>query len=184
VGVLRGPDDALAAGGANSADMASLLREMIRAKDANRSVRFVIGQASEGMMVLKHISIPMVKHCMQFVACLNKAVAGGREMNESAAECLSDSIEDTVKECLDEAIDEFAIDPLGEGDEGTPEDIKKRGVQYAKLLKKAKAAAAKLGSAPQPFDATNKIPGLKDGKTLPPPAARSATQWACESICS
>jgi hypothetical protein len=121
------------------------------------------GQASEGVMVLKKISIPMVKRCMKFVYCFNKAVAGGGGMNESAAECLSDSIKEIVKESLDTAIDTFIVDPMKE----KVSDARKEmlGKEYNALYENAKKAYADYQKVQSAIaDPAGMVPGVNEGR--------------------
>jgi len=98
--------------------------------------------SSEGMMVLKHISVPMVKHCMHFVACFNKAVAGGASIREGGADCMAEAVKDIVKDTLDEAIKEFVFKPAREGAERMITG--KEGGEYGELLEKAHEAYEKF----------------------------------------
>ena len=121
------------------------------------------GQATEGQMVLTNISIPMVRHCMKFVACFNKAVSGGGGMNESAADCLSESIRDVVKESLDAAIDTFVKDPIKE----KVADARKGmlGEEYNALYEKAKKAYEAYKKAQSvAADPAGQVPGVKEGR--------------------
>ena len=68
--------------------------------------------ASEGVLILKEISIPMVRRCMKFVACLNAGVAAGGNVNSVAAECLGNAIRDTVSDSVKKAGDKFVKDPI------------------------------------------------------------------------
>jgi hypothetical protein len=98
------------------------------------------GQGSmEGMTVLKDISIPMVRRCMTFVACLNRAVAGGASMQSAGASCLSGAIRDIVKQSLDQSIKSFAKDPWWQkGLSGAP--VGGSSSDYKKLYAQAKTA--------------------------------------------
>ena len=121
------------------------------------------GQASEGLIVLKKISVPMVKRCMKFVYCFNKAVAGGGGMNESAAECLSDSIKEIVKESLDTAIDTFIVDPMKE----KVSDARKEmlGKEYNALYENAKKAYADYQKVQSAIaDPAGAVPGVNEGR--------------------
>jgi len=121
------------------------------------------GQASEGVMVLKQISVPMVKRCMKFVYCFNKAVAGGGGMNESAAECLSDSIKEIVKDSLDTAIDTFIVDPMKE----KVSDARKEmlGKEYNRLYENAKKAYADYQKVQSAIaDPAGMVPGVNEGR--------------------
>jgi hypothetical protein len=70
------------------------------------------GQAvSEGMLVLEHISIPMVENVMKFVACFNAGVAGGQSMQQAGSECGMQFMKDYLKQTLEDAIDQFVLDP-------------------------------------------------------------------------
>ena len=86
------------------------------------------GQAgSEGGMILTDVSIPQVKNCMTFVACLNKGVAGGGAMVQTAANCWAEQVKDVAKEVLDNALEQMIGDPFSdlfsdeEGDAPAPE---------------------------------------------------------------
>jgi len=121
------------------------------------------GQASEGLMVLKKISIPMVKRCMKFVYCFNKAVAGGGGMNESAAECLSESIKEVVKESLDAAIDTFIVDPIKEKVSAARKGM--LGEEYNKLYEDAKKTYANYQKAQSAIaDPAGSVPGVNEGR--------------------
>lgn len=93
---------------------------------------------SEGMTVLKDISIPMVRRCMTFVACLNQAVAGGGSMQQAGADCLAAAIRDIVKDSLDKAIDSFVKDPWRREVGNLRQQV--LGSDYDQLYKKAQQA--------------------------------------------
>lgn len=123
------------------------------------------GQAgSEGMLVLKHISIPMVKKAMRFTACFDTAMGGGGSMNEAGADCLADQVEDIVKEALDDSIDEFVTDPLSD-------KLKEAalGKDYEELYAKAEKARDVYTEAQDAIEdpqgtAESSVPGVNDGK--------------------
>lgn len=100
---------------------------------------------SEGLFVLKEISIPMVKRCMKFVQCLNAAVAGGGGVREAGAACLSQAIQDVVKDSLDKAIGHFVRNPLNQQVDATRAAM--LGPEYEALYQKAKAAFASYQQA-------------------------------------
>lgn len=122
------------------------------------------GQAgSEGLYVLKKISIPMVKRCMKFVYCFNKAVAGGGNMSESAADCLSDSIKEIVKDSLDTAIDTFITDPVKDKVSEARKGM--LGKEYNELYQKAKKTYEKYEKAEKTIaDPAGAVPGINDGR--------------------
>ena len=73
------------------------------------------GQAvTEGGMILTDVSIPQVKNCMTFVACLNKGVAGGGAMVQTAANCWAEQVKDVAKEVLDNALEQMVGDPFSD----------------------------------------------------------------------
>lgn len=120
------------------------------------------GQATEGLLVLKEISIPSVKRTMKFVSCLNKAIAAGGDMNESAGQCMSQAIQDIVKSTLDKAIDHFIKTPI----QGELEGAAFPG-EYQELYAKAKAAWERFQLAQQALEdplgtAIDQVPGLSD----------------------
>ena len=81
--------------------------------------------ATEGGMILTDVSIPQVKNCMTFVACLNKGVAGGGAMVQTAANCWAEQVKDVVKDTLDSALEQMIGDPfedLFEGEDGDEPD--------------------------------------------------------------
>ncbi len=107
------------------------------------------GQAvSEGVLVLDHISIPMVERCMKFVACLNVGVGiGGGSMQEAGRDCMTEFMKDFVKDTLDGAIKQFVPekfrDPAGHAKKqakAAAENMMKDVVdpEYWKLYQKAK----------------------------------------------
>lgn len=93
---------------------------------------------SEGMTVLTDISIPMVRRCLTFVACLNAAVAGGASMQDAGGKCLARAIRDIVKESLDKSIDSFVKQPLQQRVDAARAGM--LGDDYEKLYQQAKAA--------------------------------------------
>lgn len=122
------------------------------------------GQAmTEGMMVLTDISIPMVKRSMEFVACFNKAIAGGGSMKEAGAQCLSQEIVDIVKDSLDQAIETFVKDPLNTGlDEARAGML---GEEYEELYQKAKKAYELYKKGRETLeDPLGQVPGVKEGR--------------------
>lgn len=74
--------------------------------------------ATEGGMILTDVSIPQVKNCMTFVACLNKGVAGGGAMVQTAANCWAEQVKDVAKEVLDNALEQMIGDPFSDLFEG------------------------------------------------------------------
>lgn len=92
--------------------------------------------ATEGVLVLKHISVPMVERSMTFVACFNKAIGGGGSMSAAGGECMAQVIRDHVKHTLDGAIKQFAGDLFKEIDPVNAEVFE----EYKKLYDKAKKA--------------------------------------------
>jgi hypothetical protein len=120
------------------------------------------GQGStEGLTVLKEISIPMVKRCMKFVLCFNKAVAGGGSMSDAGAACLSQAIQDIVKDSLDKAIDRFVKDPLtNQADAARAQML---GADYEKLYQKAQEAWGRFQQAQAAIDdPLGQIPGYSE----------------------
>ena len=123
------------------------------------------GQASsEGVMVLNHISIPMVKKAMRFTACFDVAMGGGGSMDEAGADCLADQVEDIVKEALDDSIDEFVKDPLSD-------KLKEAalGEDYEELYAKAEKAWDIYTKAQDAIEdpqgtAESSVPGGNEGK--------------------
>ena len=109
-------------------------------------------------MVLTHTSIPMVRNCMRFVACFNKAVAGGQNMNDARADCLAEQITDVVKENLDGSIKTFVSAMQSQMPHDKPEEYNEL---YGKVLKAydayEKGMKAVDGEAIE-------IPGLKEGQ--------------------
>jgi len=103
-----------------------------------------------------------VKRTMKFVACLNKAIAAGGEMNESAGQCMSQAIQDVVKSTLDKAIDHFIKTPIQNELEGAAFPG-----EYQALYAKAKAAWERFQLAQQAMEdplgtAIDQVPGLSD----------------------
>lgn len=97
------------------------------------------GQAvSEGVLVLEHISIPMVKRTMKFVYCFNLAVAGGTSMQEAGAECMPAVVVDIVKSALDDSIKTFVVGPIN----AAYDELRKETLEwmYEELYQQAKAA--------------------------------------------
>jgi hypothetical protein len=71
--------------------------------------------SSEGVLILEHISIPMVKRCLKFVACLNVGVGvGGASLQSAGRECMVEFMKDYVKETVDAAVNQFIVNPLKE----------------------------------------------------------------------
>jgi hypothetical protein len=126
------------------------------------------GQAgSEGMTVLEHVSIPMVRRCMTFVKCFNQSIASGGGMNESAAECLSQSIQDVVKQSVDQAIETFIKSPLQDAMNDAMTNMRQDviGEDYEKLYQQAKQAYAKYQQAQQAIsDPAGQVPGVQEGR--------------------
>ncbi len=115
--------------------------------------------ASEGEMVLTHTSIPMVKNCMKFVACFNKAVAGGRGMNDARADCLAQQIVDAVKASLDQSIQTFissAQQKVSGG--GDPKEYNELYGKVAKAYEAYEKGMKAMGDEPA------EVPGLKEGQ--------------------
>ncbi len=114
---------------------------------------------SEGLFVLKEISVPMVKRCMKFVQCFNAAVAGGGTMREAGGACLAQTIQDIVKDSLDRAIDHFVKDPLGSQVDAARAQM--LGEEYEALYQKAKAAWGLYQQAQAALDdPLGQIPGI------------------------
>jgi hypothetical protein len=78
--------------------------------------------ATEGGMILTDVSIPQVKNCMTFVACLNKGVAGGGAMVQTAANCWAEQVKDVAKEVLDNALEQMIGDPFSDLFEGDDDE--------------------------------------------------------------
>lgn len=123
--------------------------------------------ASEGVLVLKEISIPSVKRTMTFVKCFNLAIGGGQSMNSAGAECLSQAIQDQVKSTLDKAIDQFVKNPINSAiDEGRAQML---GEEYEKLYQQAKKAWETFQKAQALLDdpigeTVGNVPGVQEGQ--------------------
>ncbi len=112
---------------------------------------------------------------MKFVACLNKAVAGGGSLNQAGAECLGGAIRDIVKDSLDKAIDHFIKDPLNEQLDAARAGM--LGEDYEELYQKAKEAYERYQSA-QEFaeDPAGNLPGIGPGVQAGRDAASSGRE--------
>jgi hypothetical protein len=114
--------------------------------------------ASEGEMVLTDTSIPMVRNCMKFVACFNKAVAGGAGMNDARADYLAEEIFDEVKENLDGSIKTFVSAMHTKPPEDKPQE-------YNELYGKVEKAYDAYAKGMKMWDGTPaEIPGLNEGQ--------------------
>jgi hypothetical protein len=95
---------------------------------------------------------------MQFVACFNKAVAGGQGMNDARADCLAEQITDVVKENLDGSIKTFVSAMQSQMPHDKPEEYNEL---YGKVLKSYEAY--EKGMKAVDGEAAD-IPGLKEGQ--------------------
>lgn len=114
--------------------------------------------ASEGEMVLTDTSIPMVRNCMKFVACFNKAVAGGQGMNDARGQCMADQIIDQVKESLDGSLKTFISAAQKKPGKEDPKE-------YNELYGKVEKAYEAYAKAMKMWDGTPiEAPGLNEGQ--------------------
>ncbi len=70
------------------------------------------GQAvSEGLLVLDHISIPMVDRVMKFVVCFNVGIGSGSSVQEAGSACAEAFMKDYLKQTLLAAAKQFGLNP-------------------------------------------------------------------------
>ncbi len=94
--------------------------------------------ASEGVLILTKISVPMVKRCMKFVVCLNHGVVSGKSMQDAGRECMTEFAKDFVKDTFNNAFNQFVKKPINDSLENSMKGMDPRALDLWKKANKAK----------------------------------------------